>query len=206
MNLYRAASLVKRRGWRGAISRVFSEIWNRIHTRTYAAIIGAEVGPGAVIMPGARLRLGIGGRISIGRGTVIHPDVRILAYGGHVVIGAYCSVNPFSVLYGHGGLTIGDRVLVAAGTIIVPANHVTDAGPKIRGSGLRTKGIIIGDDVWLGAGVRILDGVSIADGVVVAAGCVVPAMALEASEIYGGVPARRIGSRGKDEAPRLPAG
>lgn len=52
----------------------------------------------------------------------------------------------------------------------------------------------IGNDVWIGANVVILDGVTIGDGVIVAAGAVVKGD-LEPYYIYGGVPARKIGER-----------
>ena len=37
---------------------------------------------------------------------------RIGVQGGFVKIGENCSVNPFCVLYGHGGLEIGDGVTI----------------------------------------------------------------------------------------------
>jgi acetyltransferase-like isoleucine patch superfamily enzyme len=49
----------------------------------------------------------------------------------------------------------------------------------------------IADDVWIGAGVRILDGVAIATGCIVAAGAVVTE-SFDSGSIIGGVPARRI--------------
>lgn len=38
-------------------------------------------------------------------------------------MGDRVSVNPFSILYGHGGLRIGSDVLIAGHVTIVPANH-----------------------------------------------------------------------------------
>ena len=57
-----------------------------------------------------------------------------------------------------------------------------------------TIGIVIGNDVWLGANAVVTDGVVIGDGAVVAAGAVVTTD-VEAYEIVAGVPAKRIGSR-----------
>lgn len=56
------------------------------------------------------------------------------------------------------------------------------------------KGIVIEDDVWIGAGVKILDGVTIAKGCVIGANAVVT-RSTEAYGIYVGVPAQKIKSR-----------
>lgn len=56
------------------------------------------------------------------------------------------------------------------------------------------KGIIIEDDVWIGAGVKVLDGVTIAQGCVIGANSVVT-KSTEPYGIYVGVPARKIKSR-----------
>ncbi|MGO7601667.1 DapH/DapD/GlmU-related protein, partial [Rhizobium ruizarguesonis] len=60
-------------------------------------------------------------------------------------------------------------------------------------------GIVIGDDVWIGANCVILDGATIGNGAVIAAGAVVTGD-IPAMEIAGGVPARVLRSRGS--APR----
>jgi acetyltransferase-like isoleucine patch superfamily enzyme len=60
--------------------------------------------------------------------------------------------------------------------------------------GLTNKGIEVGDDVWFGTGVRVLDGVKIVSGCVVGAGCVV-SRSLEVPGVYVGVPARLIRRR-----------
>ena len=54
--------------------------------------------------------------------------------------------------------------------------------------------IVIEDDVWLGVNVAVLKGITIASGAVIAAGAVV-AKSVPANEIWGGVPARKIGER-----------
>jgi len=58
--------------------------------------------------------------------------------------------------------------------------------------------IKIGNDVWLGANIIVLDGLNIADGVIIAAGSVVT-KDIPAYAIVGGVPARIIKYRFKEE-------
>jgi acetyltransferase-like isoleucine patch superfamily enzyme len=143
----------------------------------------------------AKLDARVGGRIKVGEGCQILEYAMLLAYGGTIEMGNECSVNPFSILYGHGGLKIGNKVRIAAHTVIIPANHVfNDRERLITDQGQVKRGVTIEDDVWIGAGVRILDGVKIAKGCVLAAGAVV-AKSTEAFGVYAGVPARRISER-----------
>ena len=56
------------------------------------------------------------------------------------------------------------------------------------------KGIIINEDVWIGANAIILKGVEINKGAIIAAGSVVT-NSIPSYEIWGGVPARKISER-----------
>lgn len=117
----------------------------------------------------------------------------LLTYGGNIRIGNNCSVNPFTIVYGHGGVELGDGVRIAAHSVIVPGNHNKSVdGLPVYLSGVTARGIKIGDNVWIGAGARILDGVDIGRDVVVGAGSVVT-KSIPAGETVAGVPARPIG-------------
>jgi acetyltransferase-like isoleucine patch superfamily enzyme len=115
-----------------------------------------------------------------------------LTHGGHIHIGDNCSVNPFTIIYGSGGAYIGDNVRIAAHVVIVPENHNpgTDDIP-VHLSGKTSKGIRIDDNVWIGAGVKILDGVCIGRNAVIGAGSVVT-HAIPANATAVGVPARVV--------------
>ena len=155
--------------------------------------------PSVVVSCKSSLKTNYGGAITIGKHSEIHEYVFIHTYGGNIEIGEYCSFNPFCVLYGHGGLKVGNFVRVAAQSVIIPSNHKFDDTTKpIYYQGEDKKGIIIGDDVWIGAGCKILDGVTIGRGVVIGAGSVVTTSIPEYS-IAVGVPARVIGVRGKND-------
>jgi acetyltransferase-like isoleucine patch superfamily enzyme len=136
-----------------------------------------------------------GGEVRVGPGCIISEGVIINPFGGSIVMGRECSINPYCVIYGHGGLCIGDFVRIATHSVIIPANHVFDSLEEpIYKQGLTKKGIVIGSDVWIGAGVKILDGVSIEDGAIIAAGAVVNSN-VKKHHIFGGVPAKKIGER-----------
>jgi acetyltransferase-like isoleucine patch superfamily enzyme len=167
----------------------------RLYTLVYATIADVKIGPHVIVMPGAVLKDDKGGSLTIGAGSVIHRGAMLLPYGGFIRIGRRCSVNPYCVLYGHGGLFVGDNVRIAAHCVIVPANHgIALDGGLIADQPLSKRGIRIGDNVWIGAGVRILDGADIGEGCVVAAGSVVRGR-LEPNGIYAGVPAKLVRMR-----------
>jgi acetyltransferase-like isoleucine patch superfamily enzyme len=161
---------------------------------------GVTVGKHCRISFLATLSTELGGHIAVGRKTRIHQYARLECYGGCIRIGDNCSINPFCILYGHGGLTVGNGVRIAAHTMLISANHnFQDAGRPIFQQGLSRKGIRVEDDVWIGAGVRILDGVTIGRGCVIGAGAVVT-KSTRANGIYVGAPAKWIGERGEAES------
>ena len=149
------------------------------------------VGEGSSIARDARLE----GKVHLGNNCYVCSGAMLLAYGGEITLGDFCSINPYTVLYGHGGLQIGEGVRIAAHCLIIPANHnIDDPSIPVRKSGLTKKGIRIGNDVWIGARCVILDGVTIGEGAVIAAGAVVN-RDVEPFMIVGGVPAKPIRSR-----------
>jgi len=156
----------------------------------------AKISPMADIEPSAR-----GTLIQIGARTMVDAFVKIKPAGGsgEVVIGADCAINSGTVMYTGNGIRIGDAVLIAANCTLAPTNHeFGDISKRIRDQGFQPSrgGIVIGDDVWLGANVVVLDGAVIGQGCVVAAGSVVRGE-LEPYSIYAGVPAKRVGDRGR---------
>jgi acetyltransferase-like isoleucine patch superfamily enzyme len=158
-------------------------------------------------------RLIIGNRCFLDTGVVIdafsYNDIGILigknftcreysileSHKGYIRIGDNCFVGPHCMLYGQGGLEIGNYVMIAGGTMIIPSNHnYSSLEMPIREQGETSKGIIIGDDVWIGARCVILDGVTIGSGAVIAAGAVVN-KDVPKNAVFGGVPAKKIGDR-----------
>ena len=103
-----------------------------------------------------------------------------LTVGDQVQIGEFC------VLRANGGLTIGSRVLVASNVVITTRAHPIEPP---RFDVMEDAPIVIGDDVWIGAGAVVLPGVTIGDGAVVAAGAVV-SRDVEPGTVVAGVPAR----------------
>ncbi len=137
---------------------------------------GIEIGPGTIVMHGA----------------VLHVyNFRNLPHAG-IRIGRNGLIGEYTVIRGQGGVTIGDRVYTSPMTQIIAVNHVFDdpARPFVE-QGITAEGIVIEDDVWLGAGAIVTDGVRIGRGAVVAAGAVVT-QDVPPHAVVGGVPARVI--------------
>ena len=156
---------------------------------------GVTIGADCIIDPRAIIDMRHGGTLSLGARCTIEAGVILSPYGGSVVIGERVFVGPYCVLYGHGGLRIGNEVLIGAHTVIIPANHGTDGEQEsILGLEDTAKGISIGNGCWIGSGVQILDGVTIGAGAVVAAGATVTSD-VASRAIVGGVPARLLRMR-----------
>lgn len=106
---------------------------------------------------------------------------------GELVAGADCSINPYAVVRGR--VTLGDAVRIGAHTSILGFNHSMAPGTPVFRQPLTTRGIVIGDDVWIGSHAVILDGVAIGSHAVIAAGAVVT-KDVPAGAIVAGNPAR----------------
>lgn len=134
-------------------------------------------------------------KIIIGDHTLISSFVILRTYGGTIKIGNSCFVNSFSALYGHGDLIIGNNCLIGPQVTVIPVNYgYQDRNIPFREQKPKMKGITIEDDVWIGAGVTILDGCTIGHGCIIGAGAVVT-KSIEPYTIAAGVPAKKIGMR-----------
>lgn len=132
-----------------------------------------------------------------------HVDIRIDAASpkpGYIEIGSGTYIGPYTCIGGPGPVKIGKDCLIASHCGIYGNNHnFSDPTHKINEQGLTCQGITIGDDCWLGTGVKVLDGVRISQGCVIGAGAVVT-KDLPPYSIAVGMPAKIISQRRKVEA------
>jgi acetyltransferase-like isoleucine patch superfamily enzyme len=115
-----------------------------------------------------------GSRIVIEDDVVIDAFVKFKPAGGSadVVIGRGSVINSGCVLYTGNGIRIGRNVLIAANCTLAPVNHAfADPDRAIREQGFQPSrgGIVVGDDVWIGANCVLLDGTTIGNGCVIGA-------------------------------------
>jgi len=155
---------------------------------------GIRIGDDCRVHRTADFDLEGGGQIRIGSGVQLGPGVILATHGADIVLNDNVYVGPYCVIYG--GVVVGEHTMLAAHSVIVPANHSTapDGVPMYQQPKMR-KGIVIGRDVWIGALVTVLDGVTLADGCVIGAGSVVT-KSIGPMMIAHGAPAKEQKARG----------
>lgn len=144
------------------------------------------ISPDAALIAEPHRQIVIGDQARIGAHVFVH---------GPVVLGARVSLNPrVSIDGGAAGVELGDDVRVATGAVLFAFDHGLDPARPIREQPVRSRGIRIGSDVWIGANAGVTDGVTIGDHAVVGMGAVVT-RDVAPWAVVGGVPARVLGDR-----------
>jgi len=111
----------------------------------------------------------------------------------NLTMGRACTINPFAVV--RGVVTMGEGVRVGSHASILGFNHIVDDVTRpMHEQGLTSRGIVIGDDVWVGSGAIVVDGVTVGSHSILAAGAVVTKDVPEWA-IVGGNPARVLRDR-----------
>ena len=136
--------------------------------------------------------------IEIGDGTLIMHHAELHVYNfrnmphSGIWVGRNSLIGEYNVIRGQGGVTIGDRVYFAPLVQVLAVNHVyEDPDRPFIEQGITAQGIVIEDDVWVGAGAIITDGVRVGHGAVIGAGAVVT-RDVPPHTVVAGVPARVV--------------
>lgn len=142
----------------------------------------------------------IGNNVTMARFAMIRPSGY---YGGELgvgfQIGDNSNIGAFAYVGAAGGIRIGKNVMMGPRVSLLAEQHnIESPDVPMKQQGTTRKGIVIEDNVWLGANCCVLDGVTIGEGAVVAAGAIVT-KDVPARAIVGGVPARVIRMRGASE-------
>jgi len=126
----------------------------------------------------------VGRGVFLGRGTILSCKDGDIAIGDHGNFGFHCEV------FSGSSVTVGKHGLFAAQSYLVGGGHEFEReGLAVIDQPRSSRGIVLGDNVWLGTGAKVLDGVTIGSDVVVGANAVVNAD-LPDGAIAAGVPAR----------------
>ncbi|WP_373752553.1 sugar O-acetyltransferase [Neisseria weixii] len=109
-------------------------------------------------------------------------------YGYNIEIGANFYANHNLVILDGAKVSFGDNVFIAPDCGFYTAGHPVDA--ERRNQGLEyAHPITVGDNVWIGGGVKVMPGVRIGSNVVIAAGSIVTKDITD-NVIAGGVPCK----------------
>lgn len=131
----------------------------------------------------------IGDGVFLGRGTILSCKNGDIALGDHTNLGFHCEIfSASSVVVGRHGLFAAQAYLVGGG------HEFEAAGVAVVDQPRTSRGIALGDNVWLGTGAKVLDGVRIGNDAVVGANAVVNAD-LPDGAVAAGVPARVLRRR-----------
>ncbi|BEV13680.1 acyltransferase [Herbaspirillum sp. DW155] len=124
----------------------------------------------------------------------IQPRV-IIVHSDRITVGSNFGVNSGSYINGVGGIEFGSYVLIGSNVTISSGQHpIEGAEPPVFARETLPRKIVIGDDVWIGAGAVIMPGVTIARGTVIGANSVVT-KDTEEYAVMVGAPARQIRKR-----------
>jgi acetyltransferase-like isoleucine patch superfamily enzyme len=131
----------------------------------------------------------IADRVFIGRNTILSCK------NGDIDIGIGANLGFNCELFSASRVAIGRGALIAAYTYVIGGDHeLSDPAAALLDQPRTSAGVTIGDDVWIGAGAKILDGVAIGDHAVIGASAVVRESVPRAA-IAVGIPARVVSSR-----------
>ena len=149
---------------------------------------GCRIGDNCYISPEAHL---CDAQMHLDDNCVICSDA--LIRHARVTAGKNCSINP--MVYLQGNIIMGNDVRIAPKASIIAENHIhSDVLHPITQQGNYRRGITLEDDVWIGAGVCVVDGVRIGAHSIAGAGAVVT-KDVPPYSIVGGNPARVLKNR-----------
>ncbi|WP_419761436.1 acyltransferase [Acinetobacter nectaris] len=172
--------------------RVWAQAWQEEYQEYLKEMETIEIGKNCFISPLAHIFAERGRKISIGDNTFIAADATL---HGPLIIGREVAINHHCILDGgKAGIVLKDQARLAAYTHLYAFDHGMDLDNPIYKQPVRSKGIEIGKDVWLGAHVGVKDGVSIGDNAIVGMNSIVT-KDVEAAQIVAGNPAKFIRMR-----------
>ena len=107
----------------------------------------------------------------VGEGAVVRPPFHC-DYGYNIRLGRDVFLNFNCVVLDVVSVDIGDRAQIGPGVQILTADHPRDPAQRARMLEFG-RPVVIGANVWIGAGAMILPGVTVGEDAIVGAGAVV---------------------------------
>lgn len=203
----RAIKIARRGAW-----AVFTTRYTRLWFRANGATVGKPFLSNGI----PELEMSISGSLTIGSDLQLQNGLHynmigrqqkcyfVIGKDAHVTIGDHCGLSGTAIVC-HERVTIGSHVKIGMNCVIYDTDfHDLDYRKRAKSpedySGVVSRPVTIGNDVFIGAHSTILKGVTIGDKAIVGAGSVV-AKSIPAGEIWAGNPARYI-AKAPDDANR----
>ncbi|MGY5452947.1 acyltransferase [Agarivorans sp. MS3-6] len=175
---------------------VWAQPWQQELQQTLTELETIVFKNNCFVAPDAQLFAEPGRDITIGNNSFIAAQSFLhgpITIGHDVAINHSCSIDG-----GKNGIVIGNNTRIANGVKIYAFNHGMHPDTPIWKQNNSSKGVYIGEDVWIGANACIVDGVTIGDHAVIGMGSVVTKSVTDWA-IMAGNPAKIIGDR-RDKA------
>lgn len=135
--------------------------------------------------------------LSIGSNVLVGRNTSISCKGGDIKIGDYTNIGPANIIISESSLKIGKYVFTSGNVyMIAGGNHTFDRRdiPIWHQPCISKGGIVLDDDIWIGASSTILDGVRIGKGAIIGAATLVHKR-IRPYTINLGVPAQLVKKR-----------
>lgn len=169
--------------------REWADEWQRDYQAYLMDMETVEIGQNCFISPLAHIFAEPGRKIIIGDNSFIAADCVL---HGPLHIGSEVAINHHCILDGgRVGITLGDQVRLAAYCHLYAFDHSMSFDQPIYQQPVRSQGICIEKDVWLGAHVGVKDGVTIGAHAVVGMNSMVTKN-IDSQHVVAGNPARFI--------------
>ena len=114
------------------------------------------------------------GILSIGKMLKIRNGAKVIVRSdGKCVIGHHCFINSNSLIVCHNNIQIGDYCQISPHVQIYDHDHDFRDQEGLKSKKFKCDPVVIGKNVWIGAGSVILRGTKIGDNCVIGAGSVI---------------------------------
>ncbi|RYY78937.1 MAG: acyltransferase [Moraxellaceae bacterium] len=170
----------------------WAQAWQQEYQDYLCSVESIQIGKNCFISPDAQLFAEPNRDIIIGDGSFIAADCVLhgpITLGKNVALNHHCTLDG-----GRMGIHISDNARLAAYCHLYAFNHGMKLDYTIHEQAVSSHGIVIGQDVWLGASVGIVDGVTIHDYAVVGMDSTVTRDVASYAIVVGN-PAKKIGDR-----------
>ncbi|XID74090.1 acyltransferase [Alkanindiges sp. WGS2144] len=172
--------------------REWAQVWQQEYQDYLRSVESIQIGKNCFIAPEAQLFAEPNRNIIIGDGSFVAADCVLhgpINLGEKVAVNHHCTLDG-----GRKGVHVAKNSRLAAYCHLYAFNHGMKLNQTIHEQAVSSQGIYIGEDVWLGANVGVVDGVSIGDFAVVGMDSTVTRN-VDSYAIVAGSPARIIGDR-----------